>query len=185
MKKIILNSIFLLAITGFGKAQVADSITHSPDSFFQNEFLKYEGFPAPIFQAPDMEGTIHYLEYYKHHIVILHFCQIYSEPSVSQMPSLNRIVDEYFDQGVVVFSFAVESAADVRDFLENTEVKYHVIPNSMEFSLEHYGGGLGFPRTFVIDKYGIVQKVTIGGKSGDYMDLYERLKPVIEEHLKY
>ena len=184
MKKILLHFLIFLSFGGI-IAQSPGQMEYSPDSYFQNELSKFEGFPAPLFKAPDVEGIIHYLDYYSGHIVILHFCQIYSEPSVSQIPGLNRIIDEYFDKGVVILAFATESINDIKDFLKTQEVKYPVIPNSMEFSLEHYGGGLGYPRVFVVDKYGIVQKVTIGSKSGDYMDLYHRLVPVIEEHLKY
>lgn len=184
MKNLILNLAFLV-FGGILTAQSSDSTHYEPDSYFQKSISKYEGLPAPLFEAPDIDGNVHFLDRYLDHIVILHFCQIYSEPSVSQIPSLNRIVEEYFDKGVSVFGFAMENTQDIREFLKNQKVNYPIIPNSMEFSIEHYGGGLGYPRAFLIDKYGIVQKVTIGGKSGDYMELYNRLTPIIEEHLKY
>ena len=184
MKKIILYLI-VVSLGEFVKAQTVDTIQYGPDSYFKEIIAKYEGVPAPLFEAPDIDGNTHFLDLYHDHIVILHFCQIFSDPSVSQIPSLNRIVKEYFDKGVAVFGFAMENTEDIKEFLKNQEVNYPIIPNSIDFSMEHYGGELGFPRVFLIDKYGIIQKVTIGGKVGDFMDLYHGLMPSIEEHLKY
>ena len=75
---------------GFSIAQSSDSTHYEPDSYFQNSISKYEGLPAPLFQAPDMEGNVHFLDRYHDHIVILHFCQIYSDPSTSQIPRRHR-----------------------------------------------------------------------------------------------
>ena len=166
-------------------AQISDSIFKSPEYLFEEKIAKFVGLPAPLFEAPDLEGRKHYLDLYSDHVVILHFWQAFSDPSISQIPSLNRIIEEYFDQGVVVLGFATNDFEDLKMFQKEQEVKYPVIPNSWQFSLDYYGGEMGYPRVFLIDKYGVVQNVFIGGKSGDYDYLYNQLKPLIEEQLKY
>ncbi len=184
MKKTLLNLIFLISLGGIIEAQ-QDSIDHSFDDFFSEKIVKYEGLHAPIFKAPDTDGFTHYLDYYSDHIVILHFWQIYNDADILQIQSLNKIIKEYFDKGVVVLGFAINDTEDINNLRKTQEINYPIIPNSMTFAAEHYGGELGLPRVFLIDKYGIIQKVTTGGSYNDPMDLYRRLVPYIEEHLKY
>lgn len=185
MKRIFLIFIVFISYSDLIVAQLTDSIQHTPDSFFEHKIAKYVGLPAPLFEAPDLEGKKHYLDFYEDHIVILHFWQAYSDPSISQIPSLNMIIEAYFDKGVVVLGFATNDVEDLTNFQKEQEVEYPIIPNSGQFSQDYYGGEMGYPRVFLIDKYGIVQKVMIGGKSGNDMDLYHHLVPVIEEHLRY
>ncbi len=166
-------------------AQEKDSILSTPDGYFAEKIAAYEGTFAPLFRATDINGNDYFLDKYEGHIVILHFWQVYSPSTTSQIPALNRVVKEYFDQGVVVFGFADEDEQELNDFVTKNEVNYPLIPNSRDFARVHFGGELGYPRTFIIDKYGIIQKVTIGGKVDDEIELYHKIKPVIEEHLKY
>ncbi len=167
------------------EAQIQDSIDMGFDEFFKSRIAKYEGIPAPLFKAPDLEGNVHYLDYYIDHIVILHFWQVFNDGDVLQIQSLNKIVEEYFDKGVVVIGFALNDIEDITGLLKTQEINYPVIPNSGDFAREYYGSDLGIPRVFLIDKYGIIQKVTTGGSYLDALDLYKRLKPAIEEHLKF
>ena len=184
MKKVL----FLSLITGFAVSlfsQAADSTGIDLDDYFKEKIAAYEGISAPIFRATDLSRNHHYLDKYKDNIVILHFWQVYSPSTTSQIPSLNRIVKEYYDQGVIVLGFADDDEQEVSDFIGKNLMYYPVIPNAMEFARAHFGGELGYPRTFIIDKYGVIQKVSVGGNPDLEMELYEEIKLVIEEHLRY
>lgn len=185
MKNLISIILFFTISVSLLNAQSKDSLNNPSTDFFEQKIGKYVGLPAPLFEAPDLDGTKHYLDAYEDYIVVLHFWQVFSDPSTSQIPSLNKIVEEYFDRGVVVFGFATNDVEDLTNFKKEQKVNYPLIPNSMQFSKDYYGGEMGYPRVFLIDKYGIVQKVLVGGKPGDFMDLYNDLVPFIEEHLKY
>lgn len=185
MKKILIHLIAFGLFSGILKAQPPDSVDQSFDEFFRHHIVKYEGIPAPLFKAPDLEGYTHYLDYYSGFIVILHFWQVYSEGDILQIQSLNKINKEYFDKGVTVLGFAINDVEDITELLKTQDINYPVIPNSREFASDYYGGELGLPRVFLIDKYGIIQKVTTGASYGNPLELYHRLVPFIEEHLKY
>ena len=185
MKIIVLNLIFLFTSFGFLEAQNSDTIFSSAQTIFEEKIAKFIGLPSPLFEAPDLTGHKHYLDKYQDHVVILHFWQAFSYPSTTQIPSLNRIIDEYFDKGVVVLGFATNDIEDLTMFKKEQGINYPLIPNSLEFSNKYYGGEMGYPRVFLIDKYGVVQNIYIGAKSGEYMNLYHQLVPLIEEQLKY
>ena len=151
-----------------------------------NAIALFEGFPAIPFQAPDTEGHLHLLEHFRGQILILQFWDIVSQPCLDQIPGLNRLVETYEDRGVAVLGFVNEYGSDLQQFLERNEVQYPVIPNSADFGREAYGGHLGIPRLFVIDQYGTVQKVILGGgppKENDLGTFYE-LEGIVEKLLK-
>lgn len=154
------------------------------DDRFDAAIAQYEGFPPIPFEAPDMEGNKHLLEHYKGQIVILHFWNIYCQPCLTQITSLNKLVEEYEAQGLTVLGFADDYGQDLEDFVRDNEVKYPIVPNSRELGMMAYAGDLGYPRIFVIDEYGVIHRVLFGGSLDDYWDTYEQLKPILDNLLK-
>jgi len=147
----------------------------------KNVIATLEGFSPVPFQAPDLEGKDHFLSDFKGQILILQFWQLYSDESRSQIPSINKILKDYDDQSVAALGFVDDYGEDLELYVNNTPIDYPIIPNSRELGLQAFAGELGYPRLFIIDKYGITRKVILGGHSYDKMHLYKELKPLIEE----
>jgi thiol-disulfide isomerase/thioredoxin len=145
---------------------------------------KYEGFSPTPFHAPDLNGEDHFLSDFKGQVLILQFWQLYCEPCRSQIPSINKLLEDYNDQSVAALGFVDDYGEELADYVNNSVVNYPVIPNARELSLEAFAGELGYPRVFIIDKYGLIRKLIIGGSSYDEMDLYNEAKPFIELYLK-
>lgn len=150
----------------------------------KNAKFEYEGFPPVPFQAPDINGENHFLSDYKGQILIIQFWQLYCEPCRSQIPSINKILKDYEDQSVAAIGFVDDFGDELELYANNMAINYPVIPNSRDFAMQAYGGELGYPRVFIIDKYGLIRKLVIGGSSDDDMDLYKEIKPLIENLLK-
>ncbi len=144
----------------------------------------FEGFSPVPFQAPDLNGEDHFLSDFKGQILIIQFWQLYSQESRSQIPSINKLLEDYNDQSVAALGFVDDYGEDLELFVNNTTINYPIIPNSRELGLQAYAGELGYPRVFVIDQYGITRKIIMGAYSDDEMHLYKELKSLIEGLLK-
>ena len=85
---------------------------------------------------------------------------------------------------MAALGFADDFGESLELYVKHKTINYPVIPNSRDFAMQAYGGELGYPRVFIIDKYGIIRKLILGGSSYNEMGLYDEIKPLIEELLK-
>lgn len=193
-----LNNFFLiLLLTPFTLLSAQDKdtiITLEGDTIFgvmdyfehrQREAVAtYEGASPTLFQAPDIDGDNHFLHEYIGKVVILQFFSIYSEPGLRQIPSLNRLIDEYGQQGLMILGMADNEEADLRRFRERWPVGYPLVPNSSDLGHKAYAADIGYPRIFIIDRSGIIRKLRVGNSADNEMALYEDILPLVRAYLK-
>jgi len=140
----------------------------------------YQGFPPTLFEAPDVEGKKHFLPDYKDKVLVLFFWNLTCEGCKDHLSMMNAITNEFKGNEFQVIGLADEGKEEITSFTENSKVSFPVIANGKGLGEMGYALELGYPRAFVIDKFGIIQKVV----SKESENFYGELKKSIEEHLK-
>jgi len=188
-----LKRLFILALcltAPFSFSVIAQSDTLSNGEVFDYEkkqrdvIATYEGFPPVPFEAPDIDGDMHMIHELKDKVVILQFQSIWNQPDLTQIPSLNRLADEYSQQGLFILGLSDDTKEELVAFRDKNPVHYPLVPNSRGLGEMAFAAELGYPRIFLIDKFGVIRKVITGNSSTEEMSLYEQLKPLVEKYIR-
>ncbi|HHH50671.1 MAG TPA: redoxin domain-containing protein [Saprospiraceae bacterium] len=172
MKQIIFLTFLLL--TGFQNltAQVSEA---------NNKIIAtYEGFPPVPFEAPDLAGEKHFLLDYKEKVVVLYFWNMKDEKAKEYLMMMNDLSAEFKSDDVVILSFADEDKATLEKFTQKAYIQFPIIPNAKGLAEMGYADKLGYPRAFVIDKFGIIQKLITSESENFYAELKESIKKYLE-----
>lgn len=187
--------------TILAQAKVDTIITNNEDTIIQaadhflNQYLEkrqeaianFEGFPAANFEATDLDANNHRLSYYQGQVVLLVFGSSFCDPCLRQIPSLMRLTDELDSLSFQVLYFVNDTPEVMNTYMErymkDITINFPIIPNSTTFA-RVYGGAIGFPRVFIVDKYGLIHKVFTDSDDYDEWFTYKKLKPMILDLLK-
>lgn len=117
----------------------------------------YEGTAVIPVMANDIHGEEHFIGNYQGRNLILYFWKIGNPRSVELLQNLNLLNHQYPQLNVL--SFAIDQTQDLLAFTQSTQVDFPIIPNAQILSEGPYGGELGIPKLFFIDKNGITKWV--------------------------
>ncbi len=118
--------------------------------------------PAPDFSLTDLSGRPLHLSDYRGKVVILDFWATWCEPCKEEIPHLIEMQNKYGAQGLQVIGISMDDdEAPVRGFQQQFHVNYPVAVGSAKLA-DQYGGVLGLPITFVIDREGRIVSRHIG-----------------------
>ena len=132
----------LFACCGLGLGQVGESLV---------------GRPAPEFSLQDLHGARVDLAKYRGKVVLLNFWATWCAPCRLEMPRFMQWQSEYGAQGLQVIGISVDDTEPpARKFVEKLQVSYPIAMGNARLG-ERYGGVLGVPVTFLIDRTGIVR----------------------------
>src|SRR6266436_1925265 len=118
---------------------------------------------APDWQLSDVEGKPVKLSDFKGKVVILDFWATWCPPCRAEVPDFVRLQAKYRDKGlsVVGLSLDAEGAKVVRPFAEEYNVNYVMLIANDE-TTRSFGGVVGIPTTFVLDRTGKIVSKFIG-----------------------
>jgi len=135
--------VLLLASIGVGRGQQPASLV---------------GRRAPEFSLPDLNhGQSVNLEQDRGKVVLLNFWATWCGPCKVEMPRFMQWQKQYGAQGFQVVGVSIDdSAAPARAFADKLHLNYPVVMGNAKLG-ERYGGVLGAPVTFLIDRAGIVR----------------------------
>lgn len=130
---------------------------------------------AADFTLTDMEGKQVSLSQYRGKVVILNFWATWCPPCREEMPSMERLYQDYKDKGLVILAVNVDENGHkaVSQFLQRTPYSFPILLDSKSVAQNTYGV-FRFPESFIIDRNGIMVKRIIGGRdwlSGPTFDL--------------
>jgi peroxiredoxin len=112
---------------------------------------------APEFSLDDLHGTHVDLARDRGKVVLLNFWATWCGPCKLEMPRFMEWQKEYGSRGLQVVGVSIDdSASPARAFVEKLHLDYPVVMGSAKLG-EQYGGVLGVPVTFLIDRAGIVR----------------------------
>ncbi|HEY2924111.1 MAG TPA: TlpA disulfide reductase family protein [Candidatus Eisenbacteria bacterium] len=137
------------------------------------------GSKAPDFELADISGKTVRLSDFAGKVVLLDFWATWCPPCRDEVPDFVRLQAKYRQQGVQVvgLSLDAEGAKVVRPFAEEYNVNYTMLMANAETAAQ-FGGILGIPTTFVLDRQGRIVKKFIGRT--ELKTFEEAIKPLLE-----
>ena len=126
--------------------------------------------PAPGFARSGLDNRPVDLAALRGHVVLLNFWATWCAGCVIEMPRFVAWQSEYAADGLAIVGVSMDDdEAPVRSFVRQRQVKYPIIMGDEKLGLR-YGGVLGLPVTYLIDRQGIVRARFEGDKQLDAME---------------
>lgn len=113
--------------------------------------------PAPDFTRRDLNGHTLHLGALRGKVVLLNFWATWCAPCQIEMPTFSAWQRQYGPRGLAVIGISMDDdAADARHLVQRLKLDY---PNAMGDARlgEQYGGVLGLPLTFLVDRNGRIR----------------------------
>ena len=140
---------FLAGLIG---ALVASSAAHT--AFAAQDLLNKH---APVFSLRDLNGQTLRLSSFRGKVVLLNFWATWCAPCQLEMPVFAAWQRQYGPQGLEVIGISMDDdAPPPRRLVERLKLNYPVAMGD-EHLAARYGGVLGLPLTFLIDRNGVVR----------------------------
>lgn len=147
-------------------------------NFFVDQSAVRAGDKAVNFVSTDLEGQRIELDDYMGQGVMINFWGTYCPPCEKEMPVMEKLYQEYKDQGIEIIAINVnEAEAVVRPFVARHKLTFPVvIDRGMRIS-DAYGIN-PLPVTFMVNEYGEVVRVHTGILTENVLrEYFEEVKP--------
>ena len=117
---------------------------------------------APDFTLPQLDGRQLSLSSYRGKVVLLDFWATWCVPCREETPHFVELQQKYGDRGLQIIGVSMDDSADpVRPFVQQFHVNYPIVMGTAETGGQ-YGGVLGLPIAFLIDREGRIVSKHIG-----------------------
>jgi peroxiredoxin len=124
-----------------------------------------QGFAAPDFALPDDLGNVIRLSDLRGKPVLVNFWASWCPPCKAEMPAMQRIHQEYAEQGFVILAVNTtyqDDEAAARQFLQERGLTFPVLYDRAGGSADLYEVR-ALPTSFFVDSQGVIQEVVVGG----------------------
>jgi peroxiredoxin len=112
---------------------------------------------APAFTRIDLQHHQVSLKDYRGKVVLLNFWATWCAPCRIEIPRFAAWQKQYGSEGFAVLGISIDDTpAPVREFDHAQHVNYPIIMGDAKLA-EKYGGVLGVPITFLIDRRGVIR----------------------------
>ena len=119
---------------------------------------------APDFKLEDLDGTWVNLKSLRGKTVLLDFWATWCGPCLRAMPHLQKLHEEFGDQGLVIVGINAETAERARRYMQKKGYTFISLVDEGHQVTELYQIR-GLPTTVIIDKEGVVQHYLFGLRS--------------------
>jgi peroxiredoxin len=117
---------------------------------------------APDFSLPQLSGQQFHLSDYRGKLVLLDFWATWCDACRDEIPQFVQLQNKYRDQGLEIVGISMDDGPEpVRDFYPRFKMNYPVVIGNAATG-ELYGGVLGLPIAFMIDRNGRIYSKHMG-----------------------
>lgn len=149
------------------------------------------GQQAPPFTLQRLDGGTLSLAQLRGKVVMLNVWATWCAPCRLEMPSMQRVYDEYHDDGLEIVAVAVDARPGVpqpdgsikglvSEFVEEYGLTFPILVDSMGDTQRLYGVS-GLPTTFLIDRDGTIRVREVGGRYWDRDPQIGLIRELLEE----
>jgi cytochrome c biogenesis protein CcmG, thiol:disulfide interchange protein DsbE len=136
----------------------------------QSEISAKERPLAPDFTLPQLDGQRLSLSSYRGKIVLLDFWATWCVPCREEIPHFVELQKKYGNRGLQIVGVSMDDSSDpVRPFYQRFQMNYPVVMGNARIG-ELYGGVLGLPIAFLIDRDGHIHAKHIGATDPEIFD---------------
>lgn len=112
---------------------------------------------APEFARRDLKGHVVSLARLRGKVVLLNFWAVWCAPCQAEMPEFSAWQREYGSRGLQVVGISMDDhEAPVRKLVGRLKLDYPIAMGDVKLG-ELYGGVMGLPLTYLIDRQGVVR----------------------------
>jgi cytochrome c biogenesis protein CcmG/thiol:disulfide interchange protein DsbE len=112
---------------------------------------------APEFARRDLKGRTVDLAQLRGKVVLLNFWATWCAPCQEEIPAFSKWQQEYGAQGLQVIGISMDdSSGPVRKLVARLKPDYPIVMGDAKLG-DRYGGVLGLPLTYLIDRKGVVR----------------------------
>ena len=143
------------------------------------------GCKAPDFTVKTIRGESISLAELSDKVVVINFWFTSCAPCITEMPALNKLVEEFKGSEVVFIALARDDTNELTEFLKKKSFNFNIVASSNTIAKSYCVDIFGWPTSMVVDKGGIVRKITSGGYRDERAEtyVYNELYPVIKKYL--
>lgn len=125
---------------------------------------------APDFVLPQLDGTPLRLSDYRGKVVLLDFWATWCDPCREETPHFVELQRQYGDRGLQIIGVSMDDTSKpVREFYRQFHVNYPLVMGDAKTG-EAYGGVLGLPIAFLLDREGRIVSKHIGPTKAETFD---------------
>ena len=109
----------------------------------------------PEFSLPDIHGVTHNIREWDGQVIAINFWATWCSPCLKEIPEFIALQDKYSKQGLQFLGIALQSAAEVTDFVKSQGINYPILVGEMEVIdlASTLGNDMGtLPYTVIIDR---------------------------------
>jgi len=126
--------------------------------------------PAPPFARASFGNERVDLGALRGRVVLLNFWATWCAPCQAEMPRFLQWQEKYSGQGLSIVGVSMDDDSEtVQSFLRRKKLNYPVVMGDEKLGLA-YGGVLGLPVTYLIDRNGVIRARYQGGTDLDAME---------------
>lgn len=179
MKKIIIVlTIIVLGITGYAET-VQERLLKLSIAVPKNKV------EAIDFELEDMQGVLRKLSSYRGKIVFLNFWATWCGPCRIEMPSMQRVYEEFKGEGLVIVAVDLrEDREQVKRFLDQYGLTFPVLLDKTGRVGATYGAR-AIPTTYLIDRKGYIIGRAIGAREWDTREMKSFFQEILKNGVAF
>lgn len=134
---------------------------------------------APDFTLKDINGNNVSISSLKGKTLLINFWATWCPPCRAEMPSLNRMYNEYKGRGLVVLAVSTDKNINaVKDFLSKKPFDFYILTDA-DTKVTRQFKVFSLPTTFLIDKNGVIIQKYLGEEEWESPEIRKNVREIL------